>query len=1019
MKGQTSIMEEHFSLLLRAMENDDHEPFKGFIDAGLYSNCEILDTLPLLSLAACKNSVNVAKFLLDSGADIDIKSGKNWSPLYYAISADKYNMVRLLVDHGADILGEDDNGETPLCIAHKLGNPEIENFLRAKLDECLFSAVERKSSQEVKNFLDGGANIEARSVKNETPLCVASGKGFSSIVQFLVNKNANVNVRDDDGKTPLSRAVEGGHSNVVRILLNRDAMVDTPDHYDKAPLHYAAYCNREDIVRLLIDRDANVGITDKGGRTPLHYAAEGGHVGVAELLLERSVVVDTPDHYGKTPLHYAACYDRVDMVSFLIDRDANVEALDGEDRVPLHYAAGEGSIGVATFLVRSGNANVYDYDSHGKTPLHYAACYDRGDMISFLINEGINVEVTDKERKTPLHYAAMEGFLSIVKLLLQHGAVINIKDLRDKMPLDYALLHEKLDVVEFLKGRKTFGPVIDLFSVCTRFPVAHYSRRLSVTQIYVEDTTVSHERQRSSGIDYSALETSQLLSICGGEEGTNTAHFDQEINFLHEKGCLYDALLLQEENQGTSLHVAVEKNQIDLVKKLLCILKDPYCSNEFYRRKYFEGKQEGEKPLSKVVNTKNKHGKDVITLVIEGNNPECILVFFKCLAYQDINRKRDVVTGYTPLHEAVISESSSAISSLLESKHLDIQLMDTRSYKASDYVLDREVLELFCVYYAGQIDGLRKRLESSGKTLERVLCRAEVFSALLMFTSAFLTIGSTVYDMIVADKSTRSSDSTFNFFFRFISGFAIAAGAINMAIRRKLSSYGKERRSLQEKLDSFREERCKLESRLFYFCVAQSCGINGISIPLSLSEGGRKAKQETQAVFEKEKKRTREELNDIRRYIKEIEGRNRALEQSVKREDQRIKQLEQALEEKSLERIAIKVCASKLAGFDEELQSAVDEESEDKIVEAAMSYARGSPEQVIDAIIEEIKINREQIIKEGRVSAEIIEAGIGSFSNQGTLLSGVNVSQGVNAGMSRGSGAGFLKYPFSNVNLPK
>ncbi|MGL5028757.1 MAG: hypothetical protein ACRC6C_01315 [Wolbachia pipientis] len=66
-----------------------------------------------------------------------------------------------------------------------------------------------------------------------------------------------------------------------------------------------------------------------------------------------------------------------------------------------------------------------------------------------------------------------------------------------------------------------------------------------------------------------------------------------------------------------------------------------------------------------------------------------------------------------------------------------------------------------------------------------------------------------------------------------------------------------------------------------------------------------------------------------------------------------------------------------------------------------MSYTRGSPEQVIDAIIEEIKINREQIIKDGKVSVGVIEAGIRSFSNQGTSLSDVNVSQGASAGIGR------------------
>ncbi|WP_425384576.1 hypothetical protein [Wolbachia endosymbiont (group A) of Cerceris ruficornis] len=128
--------------------------------------------------------------------------------------------------------------------------------------------------------------------------------------------------------------------------------------------------------------------------------------------------------------------------------------------------------------------------------------------------------------------------------------------------------------------------------------------------------------------------------------------------------------------------------------------------------------------------------------------------------------------------------------------------------------------------------------------------------------------------------------------------------------------------------------------------------------------------------------------------------------QRAEQEAQRVKQLEQALEEKSLERIAIKVCASKLAGLDEELQSAVNEESEDKIVEAAVGCTSGSPEQVINAIIEEIKINREQIIKEGKVSVGVIEAGIRSLLNQGTSLSDVNVSHGASAGTRRDSGAG-------------
>ncbi|WP_341814262.1 hypothetical protein [Wolbachia endosymbiont (group A) of Machimus atricapillus] len=137
------------------------------------------------------------------------------------------------------------------------------------------------------------------------------------------------------------------------------------------------------------------------------------------------------------------------------------------------------------------------------------------------------------------------------------------------------------------------------------------------------------------------------------------------------------------------------------------------------------------------------------------------------------------------------------------------------------------------------------------------------------------------------------------------------------------------------------------------------------------------------------------------RARQEAEQRAEQEAQARQSAEQKAKQLEQELEQKNSEKIAIRACCRKLAKLDEELQDAVSKGSEDKIVEAAVGCTRGSPEQVIDAIIEEIKINREQIIREGKVSVGVIEAGIRSFSNQGTSLSDVNVSHGVNAGMGR------------------
>lgn len=45
-----------------------------------------------------------------------------------------------------------------------------------------------------------------------------------------------------------------------------------------------------------------------------------------------------------------------------------------------------------------------------------------------LINEGVNVNITNEYGRTPLHLAAFKGHESIAKILIQNGADINPKD---------------------------------------------------------------------------------------------------------------------------------------------------------------------------------------------------------------------------------------------------------------------------------------------------------------------------------------------------------------------------------------------------------------------------------------------------------------------------------------------------------------------------------------------------------------------------------------------------------------
>lgn len=74
-------------------------------------------------------------------------------------------------------------------------------------------------------------------------------------------------------------------------------------------------------------------------------------------------------------------------------------------------------------------------------------------------------------------------------------------------------------------------------------------------------------------------------------------------------------------------------------------------------------------------------------------------------------------------------------------------------------------------------------------------------------------------------------------------------------------------------------------------------------------------------------------------------------------------------------------------------------DNQDEIVDAVVDCTmkgRHAPEQIIRTIMEEIKLNKEQVIREGIVNAELIDTGIRSF------LTDVNVQQGISFALEVG-----------------
>lgn len=105
---------------------------KKYIDAGYISSTRDSKGVPILCLAVRFEHLDIVRFLIDIGADINaISDDRNNSAVMDAASTGNLEAVKILVDEGADLESQSKNGQTALILAVGHGDEAISNYLLA------------------------------------------------------------------------------------------------------------------------------------------------------------------------------------------------------------------------------------------------------------------------------------------------------------------------------------------------------------------------------------------------------------------------------------------------------------------------------------------------------------------------------------------------------------------------------------------------------------------------------------------------------------------------------------------------------------------------------------------------------------------------------------------------------------------------------------------------------------------------------------------------------------------------
>ena len=83
-----------------------------------------------LHLPAKLNRINVVKFLVNVGADINVMDNAGNTPLHYAAISNQAEIAKFLVDRGADINIKNNDGKIPLEAAVSHNSLEVVNILK-------------------------------------------------------------------------------------------------------------------------------------------------------------------------------------------------------------------------------------------------------------------------------------------------------------------------------------------------------------------------------------------------------------------------------------------------------------------------------------------------------------------------------------------------------------------------------------------------------------------------------------------------------------------------------------------------------------------------------------------------------------------------------------------------------------------------------------------------------------------------------------------------------------------------
>jgi ankyrin repeat protein len=388
----------------------------------------------LLRAAAAGDLVGVREALAD-GADVEAADDTGATALVLAAYGNHVDVARALVDAGADVNHKDRTQQS----AYLISTSEVGDDPRL-LDLMLAS----------------GARVRAKDSFNGTGLIRAAERGFPVIVGRLIAAGIQIDHVNELGWTALHEAIILGqgaefHQRVVQQLIDAGADVELPSQLDGVrPIEHAqqrGFTSIETLLRkaardmtpdsrLLSAADdgspvaveaaladgADLEARDARERTALLLAATQDHVDVARLLVARGADVNAVDDQRDTPFLVTGVTGSVEMLDALLPGRPDTSLTNRYGGVSVIPASERGHAGYVEAVLERTDIDVNHVNDLGWTALLEAVILGDGgrrqqDVVRILLANGADRTIADRDGVSALQHARDRGFTELVALL--------------------------------------------------------------------------------------------------------------------------------------------------------------------------------------------------------------------------------------------------------------------------------------------------------------------------------------------------------------------------------------------------------------------------------------------------------------------------------------------------------------------------------------------------------------------------------------------------------------------------